>query len=567
MRAATRSLLCCLAAMLPAARADEIDDYLRRQMERQQIPGLSLAVVKDGKVIKAAGYGLANIETKTSATPETVYQLASVTKPFTATAIMLLVQDGKLALDDPIGKYIEGAPESWDGITVRHLLLHTGGIKDYLNELHEGTREDTNPEKIVGLVKGLPLNFSPGERHSYSNTGYVLLAMIVHKASGKPYDLFLRERVFGPLGMNATRRDDPADIIPNRAARYVRDGKGWKNAPDLNPTLWNNGDGGLLSTALDLAKWDEALRGDGLLRAETKRQMWAAGTANDGKSFDYGFGWGLDRPRGHRLIWHSGGRPGTSAIVARFADDGIAVILLANGSGPGMNMGRIALGTARRYIPSLGLPGWDEAGESGDRPDDYAGRYESANNRMLTLAREGGRLADRAPGSAGGYWLPGSGGAFYSEDFPVAISLDRDDRGVAIGLVWKTESGEKRMPRIGPLVRDLAPVPDPDAGLTGRIEAILRAFARGGEGVATAEGIAPGARKDFAGGAGGLAGFRSIAFIAEDDVSGRGIVRHEGEVARIRYYKLSTGRAGGTAVVMVHLTSENLVTDVDVVDE
>jgi CubicO group peptidase (beta-lactamase class C family) len=276
MRYAIRTILFFLASAASLdARADAVDDYIEKQMQLQHVPGLSLVVVRDGKVIKARGYGLSNIETKTHATPETVYQLASVTKQFTATAILLLVQDGKIGLDDPVKKYVEGTPETWGNITVRHLLIHTSGIKDYLNELHEGSREDTTPEKIIGLVTGLPLNFAPGEKYSYSNTGYVMLAMIVNKVSGRPYDGFLAERVFKPLGMNATRRSSLDDIIPNRAAGYAWAGAEWQNSPYLNPTLWDNGDGGMLSTVLDLAKWDAALYGDAILKDAMKQHIWS----------------------------------------------------------------------------------------------------------------------------------------------------------------------------------------------------------------------------------------------------------------------------------------------------
>jgi CubicO group peptidase (beta-lactamase class C family) len=198
--------------------SDAIDDYVAAEMRQQHIPGLSLALIKSGRVVRAQGYGVASLELNTPAAPGTVYHLASLTKQFTAAAIMLLVQDDKVGLDDPIGRHLESTPPGWRDVTVRQLLLHTSGIKDYLNELHGSTCNGTSPEEIVAYVGGLPLNFAPGSASFYSNTGYLVLGMIVQRASGKSYDEFLEERVFGPLGMKSTRRNDPAAIVPNRAA-------------------------------------------------------------------------------------------------------------------------------------------------------------------------------------------------------------------------------------------------------------------------------------------------------------------------------------------------------------
>ena len=167
--------------------ADDVDLYIKTSMARQHIPGLSLAVIRDGKIIKAKGFGLASVELNVPARPETVYELASATKPFVATAIMLLVQDGKISLEDKVSKFVEDAPDTWKGITVRHLLTHTSGIKDYLGDLRRDFPHDTPPEKIVRAAIEAPLNFTPGEKWSYSNTGYVLLGMIVRKVSGKSY--------------------------------------------------------------------------------------------------------------------------------------------------------------------------------------------------------------------------------------------------------------------------------------------------------------------------------------------------------------------------------------------
>lgn len=337
------------------AHADKVDDDIKRQMQLRHTPGLSLAVIQDGKLVKAKGYGFANLELDVPATPQTVYQLASLTKQFTATAIMLLVQDNKLGLDDRISRYLDGTPDTWKDITLRHLLTHTSGIPDYLTDEAVRSVHDTTPEKIMQSVTGRPLDFVPGAKHDYSNINYVLLASIVQKVSGKTYDAFLTERVFRPLGMTSTRRANPSDLIPNRAAGYSWRDARLQNSDYLDPTLWDNGDGGILTTLLDMAKWDAALNGDMILTAASKWQMWTPVRLNDGKTHPYGFGWAVDEFQGHRRISHNGGRPGASTNISRYVDDRLTIIVLANednnGSAP-----EIAERVAGLYVPALGPP-------------------------------------------------------------------------------------------------------------------------------------------------------------------------------------------------------------------
>lgn len=340
--------------------ADRLDDYVRSQIRLRHIPGLSLAVVKNGRVVRAQGYGLANVEMNVPASSHTVYQLASLTKQFTATAIMLLVQDGKIAVDDPICSYVDGLPETWRAITLRHLLTHTSGLKDYLTEAEDApgssvkSHEETTPEKNVRSISGFPLDFAPGERYAYSNSNYLLLSMVVHRVSGLPYDQFLAERVFKPLQMTTTRLTSSQDLIPDRAAGYTWTGTQWRNSAALNPTLWDNGDGGILSTVLDLAKWDAALYQNTILTEASKRQMWTPLHLNDGQAGSYGFGWGIGEQKGHRLLWHTGGRPGTSTAIARYVDDRLTVIVLADQDNS--RCIDIAHRIAGFYLPSLAPP-------------------------------------------------------------------------------------------------------------------------------------------------------------------------------------------------------------------
>lgn len=330
-----RAVVVACVLLTAPVRADVVDDQIRDVMHQTHVPGLSMAVVSNGKVIRAQGYGFANLELKVPATPETVYSLHSVSKQLCATGIMLLVREGKVGLDDPVTKYFPGTSPAWDGISVRHLLHHTSGIPDYLNDgLNLNLAADAPDSAIPPAVARVPLKFKPGEKYSYSNTGYVMLAQIIHQVTGKPDPVLLAERVFKPLGMTATRNSDSKAIIPNRAARYVwRAGTFANGAPPADAE--EIADGGTLSTVLDLAKWDISLYTDKILTEAERKQMWTPGTVTDPAGCKYGFGFFCDTYKGRPRIWHYGSSGiGQRAVVARYPDDKLSVILLVNGGEP-----------------------------------------------------------------------------------------------------------------------------------------------------------------------------------------------------------------------------------------
>ena len=332
--------------------ADEVDDYVQTEMRKQHIPGAALAVVKNGGLVKTAGYGLANIELNVPVQPDTVFQIQSVTKTFTATAIMLLVEEGKVSVDDKVTKYFTNLPESWKGITVRHLLSHSSGIKDFINEPTMDLRKDIAPEDVIESLRNLPLNFQPGEKYAYSNTGYHLLGMIIRNVTGKYWGEFLEERIFDPLGMNDTRVISLSDIITNRAAGYLWERDRLRNGRFLAPTILAYAGGGLRSTVLDLAKWDAALCTEEILKRSSLNQMWTPAKLNDGSDASYGFGWGITNHHGHRLISHTGSHmTGFKTVLARFVDDKLTVIVLTNQREA--NPPAIATGVATFYIPGL----------------------------------------------------------------------------------------------------------------------------------------------------------------------------------------------------------------------
>ncbi|HEY0765458.1 MAG TPA: serine hydrolase domain-containing protein [Pyrinomonadaceae bacterium] len=307
---------------------NKIDEYLRTQMQAQQIPGVALAVVKDGKIVLARGYGLANVELQVPVKPDTIFQSGSTGKQFTATAVMMLMEEGKLSLDDKISKYLPEAPESWSGITIRHLLTHTSGMGDYPSDFD--MRRDYTEDDLFKMVKGVPLAFQPGEKWSYSNLGYVTLGILIHKVSGKFYGDFLQERIFKPLDMSTARIISEADIVPNRAAGYRIANGQLKNQDWVSPSLNTTADGALYFTVYDMAKWDAALYTEKLLKRSSLEQMWTKMKLNDGKAVGYGFGWGLAEVRGHRVIEHGGSWQGFKSQISRYVDDKLTIIVFAN---------------------------------------------------------------------------------------------------------------------------------------------------------------------------------------------------------------------------------------------
>jgi CubicO group peptidase (beta-lactamase class C family) len=326
------------------AHADKIDDFIVKEMAQQRIPGLSLAIVKNGKIVKTRGYGMANLELRVKATPKTVYQLGSVSKQFTATLAMKLAEDGKINLDDPLRKYWTDLPASWQEITIRQLMAHTSGLAEYASTSVGGPstlneRLDYTDEALLEMFKKQPLDFAPGSKWDYSDTGYVVLGMLIKKATGQFYGDLLQSNFLKPLSMNATRIISEADIIPNRAAGYWLDNGVLKNQPYVSPSLNTVADGGLYSTVLDMAKWDKALYGDSILKQSALVQLWTPITLSNGviatndfrgMHYECGLGWFMAKINGHRVVEHSGWWQGFTSFFARYIDDKVSVIVLTN---------------------------------------------------------------------------------------------------------------------------------------------------------------------------------------------------------------------------------------------
>lgn len=428
--------LALLLTLTVAVQADKVDDFVKIEMQKQQIPGVSIAVIKEGQILKAEGYGLANVELNVPTKAETVFKIGSVSKQFIATGIMLLVQEGKINLDDKISKFLEGTPETWKEITVRHLLTHTSGI------VREAPGFDPlKIQKDADVIKtaySLPLRFQPGEKYEYCNVGYFSLAEIIHKVSGKPWTEFLNERIYTPLGMNATRSTTVSEIVPHRATGYwVKDGR-MQNATEyiaLRPS------GAFLSSVLDLAKWDAALYTDKILKTLTRDQMWVPVKLNNGNTHPYGFGWEVETLAGHKLVKHGGSLPGFRAAFLRFIDDKISVVVLTNGDGA--NPMRIAEGVANHYISGL-IPERKATRIDPKILDTYAGEYQTNPSVVLTLTREGDNLmAQQSSSPVKRAMLPESETNFFISENPrVTYSFVKDEKGLVTHIVVQSDGRE-----------------------------------------------------------------------------------------------------------------------------
>ncbi|MCY7349049.1 MAG: beta-lactamase family protein [Cytophagaceae bacterium] len=316
-----------------AQTVDSVDSFIRQEMMKQNIQGLSMAVVRDGKVIKAQGYGLANVEWQQPATAETVYKIASVSKQFFATGILLLAEAGKLNLSDPVHRFFPDAPESWRGITIHHLLSHSSGL---IRECPGFDPQKLKPDSV--LIKSAypaPLLFKPSEKWAYCNVGYFMLAEIISRVSGQPWSEYIGNTLFAPVQMSTTRTTTTSELISQRAGGYSRVGSTLKNAPEY---LAIRPSGAFISSVLDLAKWEIALQKSGVLTQKSKSLLWTPVIETGSKMPDetpisYGYGWNIATQNNHTLVSHGGSLPGFSAQYIRFPDDNVAIILLSNADG------------------------------------------------------------------------------------------------------------------------------------------------------------------------------------------------------------------------------------------
>ena len=372
------------------------------------VAGMSVAVGRGGQVLLAKGYGFANAELKVPAGPDTIYHIDSITKFLTAAAVLKLAEEGRLGLDDDVGKWVPGFSTPERPVRIRHLLSHTSGLRSYTSEPGSEERErlDLGPEQILGLVRGATPHFAAGDGWRYCNTGFYMLGMVIEKVTGKAYGQYMRDELFQPLGMESTRYGDVRPLIPNRAAGYEVEAGRLVNGPLMSWSLPFSG-GNVVSTVLDLLKWTDALAHGRLLKPESLKTMWSPSRLADGTPIDYGLGTRLGMLSGHRMVGHTGSGGGFKTALLFFPEDDLTVAVLTN-TDAGSPVG-VAAGIARAV---LALP----AEEDRERPlpagagAAYAGHYESDETDVTLFERDGSLRFRRKDDDAAGRPLAYLGG-------------------------------------------------------------------------------------------------------------------------------------------------------------
>lgn len=328
------------------ARVDprRVDDLIASKMSHHAIPGMSIAIVHGGVLVHSRSYGLADVEHAVPATPRSPFKIASLTKPFTAIAILQLVDRGRVSLDQAVSHYLENLPDRWRATTIRQLLGHTSGVPDYLRSpgwsWRDSWRLDLSRQEVISLAAQAPMDFEPGARMRYCNTNYYLLGMVIEAVSGQTYAQYLAAHVVQPLAMSDTRVDGHAPLLQGRVRGYTNDNSQLRNAEFTSDT-WAYAEGGVITTAVDLAKLDAALYGEKLLTRRSIDLMWTPTRLDDGsigvigdngagQPNHYGLGWFISSYKGHRLILAGGNKPGFTCTYFRFVDANLTVVVLSN---------------------------------------------------------------------------------------------------------------------------------------------------------------------------------------------------------------------------------------------
>lgn len=407
--------------------ARSIDEIIN-QVYKPGEPGAAVIVVKDGKVVHRKGYGMANLELGVPVEPDMIFRIGSITKQFTAVAILMLAEQGKLSLEDDLTKFLPDYPTKGTKITVEHLLTHTSGIKSYTSipEWLSLWRKDMDLKELVGVFKDKPMDFAPGERYAYNNSAYVLLGVIIEKVSGQSYQDFVEKNIFAPLGMKHSFYDNTSRVIPRRVNGYSKVKDSFTNAAYLSMSQ-PYAAGSLVSSVDDLALWDAALYTDKLIKQESLKRAWTSAKLSSGKLTNYGFGWGISSYQGHRLIEHSGGINGFATYALRSADDRLYVAILTNRDwqSPGWTAFKVAAAAmGKPYVEPVSIK------LSPASLDQYTGVYQIDEKEEVTIQKEGDKLIATLPGGGKAEILPSSETEFFIKDSRTRLIFTRSASGV-----------------------------------------------------------------------------------------------------------------------------------------
>jgi CubicO group peptidase (beta-lactamase class C family)/uncharacterized protein YneR len=424
--------------------------FLRSRMNKTIVPYVSnkqfmgaVLVARDGEILFSKGYGSADLEWDIPNSAATRFRLGSLTKQFTAAAILLLEERGKLRTEDPIKKHLPEAPGAWDSVTIFHLLTHTAGIPS-ITDFPEYPRLEPFPltsRQIVMLFRDRPLEFQPGERMQYSNSGYILLGHLVEKVSGESYPDFLQENIFRPLGMKDSGYDSNSEIIPRRARGYSPSSKGPVNAGFIHMSIPFSA-GALYSTTEDLLRWERGLFGGRIVSVESLRKMTTP--FRNG----YALGVGVLTARGRTAFVHSGGIEGFSTFLARFHEDKLTVVVLGNleGDAPSKIASRLA---ALAHGEKVELPSEREAITIAPKTlEQFVGTYQIALKIVMMVRLEDGQLTAQVSGEGKAPMFAGSETKYFFRAADAEIEFCRDDKGTVTSLLLREGWRETRALRI-----------------------------------------------------------------------------------------------------------------------
>jgi CubicO group peptidase (beta-lactamase class C family) len=447
-RARTPAAVALVAAFValatPPAMAQDVvrmDQVVRSYADAKTFMG-SVLVARDGKVLFNRSYGSANLEWSVPNTPTTRFRIGSITKQFTAASILLLAERGKLSLDDPVRKHMPGAPAAWDAVTLHHLLTHTSGIPSFTGFPEYMTLKlSPSPiDRTIALFRDRPLEFAPGERMNYSNSGYVLLGYLVEKISGQSYASFVRDNIFTPLGMESSDYDMNSPVVPQRAAGYAPGAGGPVNAAFIDMSI-PHGAGALASTTEDLLRWTQGLFGGKLLSAASLEKM-----TTPFKN-DYALGVLVLEQNGRKLITHSGGIEGFNSYLAYYPADKVTIVSLANLNGPAADQIGRQLGAVVHGLPVTLPTERKEVTLAAEVLAAYTGTYPVAPTFVLTVSVENGGLVARAAGQPPVPLHAEAKDRFFTKIIDAQVEFTRGADGRVDGLILRQNGNEMRARR------------------------------------------------------------------------------------------------------------------------
>ncbi|PIB92986.1 serine hydrolase [Caulobacter sp. FWC2] len=424
----------------PADYAKQARALVDEQVKAGRFSG-SVLVAKDGAPLLREGFGAADREWEIPNAPDTKFRLGSLTKQFTATAILQLAEAGKLSIDDPVSKFYADAPAAWSKITIKHLLNHTSGIPSYTGIPgffeNGSSKKPLKPAEIVKLTQDKPLEFEPGSKFAYDNTGYILLGVVIEKVSGQTYADYLSQHIFQPLGMKNTGYDVSAEILAKRASGYQPDKAAWRNADYLDMTL-PYAAGSLYSTVDDLLIWNTALTDGKILSDASRKAAWTENLEH------YGFGWGIAMQDGHERVSHNGGINGFSTAMNRYPKDGLVTIVLSNfqaapSTPMANNLAGLCFGTyAAPKAVALSTATLDK----------YVGSYALSPTFILKVFRDGDKLVTQATGQGPVALVATAPGEFTAVGPDAKLSFKQTGDAPATALVLHQGGRDMEAPRV-----------------------------------------------------------------------------------------------------------------------